>query len=125
MRSTPSESGSPGKSGSGALVSAEAPGRREPGRHGLNPLEAGVGGLPRAAGKRRVRGAVKSLGARLRKCPARSWLAAWPLAFTAERRAVLSALIISTRPSALLGAPAVSAASTAQAAASASSGSDL
>src|SRR5215213_4449934 len=73
MRSTPSESGSPGKSGSGALVSAEAPGRREPGPHGLNPLEAGVGGLPHAAGKRRVRGAVKSLGARLPKCPARSF----------------------------------------------------
>ena len=38
----------------------------------------------------------------------RSWLAACVLDFTAERRAVLKARIISTRPSALLGSPAVS-----------------
>ena len=66
---------------------------------------------------RRASGAVTT-----RSC---SWLDAWPLAFTAERRAVLRALIISTRPSALLGVPAVSPASTVRAAASASMGSDL
>ena len=54
-----------------------------------------------------------------------SWLAACVLAFIAERQAARKALIISTRPSALLGSPAVSPASTARAALSASRESDL
>ncbi len=46
-------------------------------------------------------------------------------AFTAERRAALSTRIISTRPSALFGSPALSPANTALAAASASRESDF
>ena len=37
------EPGSPGAPGSEAAVSAQAPGRRVPGPHGLNPLAAGAG----------------------------------------------------------------------------------
>src|SRR5215204_1967836 len=67
--------------------------------------------------RRSSSGAVRSM--------ALSRLAARTRAFTAERRALLSVRSISTRPSALLGTPAVSPASTALAAASASMGSDL
>jgi hypothetical protein len=64
--------------------------------------------------------AAQLLGRRLRK--ACSWLAACVLALMAERRAARRALLISTRPSALLGTPDASPAKTARAAASASEG---
>ena len=54
-----------------------------------------------------------------------SWFAAWVRAFTAERRAALSTQIIFTQPSAHFDSPAVSPASTARAALSASRESDL
>src|SRR5829696_8088185 len=54
-----------------------------------------------------------------------SWLAACVLDLIAERRAARRALIISTRPSPLLGTPEASPAKTARAARSASEGSDF
>src|SRR5215211_3217513 len=54
-----------------------------------------------------------------------SWLAACVLALIAERRAARRVLIISTRPSPLLGTPDASPAKTARAARSASEGSDF
>src|SRR5215216_687516 len=74
---------------------------------------------------------VESLRKRLSSCSGAvrrkpwSWLAACVLAVMAERRAARRALIISTRPSPLLGTPDVSPANTARAARSASEGSDL
>src|SRR5215213_7665145 len=59
--------------GSEAVVPAQASGRRLPGPYGLNPLPAGAGRCSHAAREPRVRGAVKSFGARLPKCPARSF----------------------------------------------------
>src|SRR4051794_1024944 len=47
---------SPGKGRPEAALSTQAPGRREPGSHGPNPLEAGAGRPPRAGGQRRRRG---------------------------------------------------------------------
>jgi hypothetical protein len=54
-----------------------------------------------------------------------SWLAAWPRALMAERRATRSTRSISTVPLAALGVVVASPANTARAAASASTGSDL
>jgi transposase len=55
------------------FVPTQAPGRRLSGSYGHPPLPAGAGRLPHSAREPRVRGAVKSFGARLPRCPARSF----------------------------------------------------